>query len=101
MPEKATHLPGPWQSREYLPHCWAIEQPGHMPHATVHPRIAHADPEDDDPADVRVAAANARLIAAAPNLLAACRAVADNWETGDLAAAARLCADAAREAGDE
>lgn len=93
MPEKATHLPGPWQSREYLPHCWAIEQPGHMPHATVHPRIAHADPEDDDPGNV--------AFAAAPALLAACRAVTENWEAGDLAAAARQCAGAAREADGE
>ena len=101
MTETATHLPGPWQAREYLPHCWAVEQPGHVPHATVFPRNANTDPDRDDPRDVSIAAANARLIAAAPALLAACRAVAENWETGDLAAAARLCAGAAREADGE
>jgi hypothetical protein len=35
--------------------------------------------------------ANACLIAAAPNLLAACRMVVSRWERGDLAEAARAC----------
>lgn len=35
-----------------------------------------------------------RLLLAAPELLDACRDVCDNWEHGDLAAAARLCAAA-------
>lgn len=35
--------------------------------------------------------ANARLIAAAPELLEACRAVVERWEHGDLAEAARMC----------
>ena len=33
----------------------------------------------------------ARMIAAVPKLLAACQAVVDRWEHGDLAEAARLC----------
>lgn len=41
---------------------------------------------------------NARLIAAAPKLLEACRAVVNAWESGDLAAAARLCASAVEKA---
>ena len=42
--------------------------------------------------------ANARLIAAAPKLLAACRMVVDRWERGDLGEAARACAAAIAEA---
>ena len=38
--------------------------------------------------------ANARLIVAAPKLLAACRLVIARWEHGDLAEAARECGDA-------
>lgn len=34
---------------------------------------------------------NARLITAAPELLAACQAIVATWERGDLAAAARQC----------
>jgi hypothetical protein len=36
----------------------------------------------------------AQMIAAVPRLLAACQAVVDCWECGDLAEAARMCADA-------
>ena len=38
--------------------------------------------------------ANARLIAAAPDLYEACKAIVRNWEKGDLAGAARECANA-------
>ena len=38
----------------------------------------------------------ARMIAAVPKLLAACQAVVDRWEHGDLAEAARMCAEAVR-----
>jgi len=37
-----------------------------------------------------------QMIAAVPKLLAACRAVVDRWEHGDLAEAARMCDDAVR-----
>ena len=40
----------------------------------------------------------AYLIAAAPKLLAACQAVVERWKHGDLAEAARMCADAVRAA---
>jgi len=43
-------------------------------------------------------AANAQLIAAAPDLLEACQAIADNWESGDLTHAARLCSRAVKRA---
>lgn len=45
--------------------------------------------------------ANARLFAHAPELYAACQAILDNWENGDLAAAAQLCAAAVRKAGNK
>jgi hypothetical protein len=38
----------------------------------------------------------AQMIAAVPRLLAACRAVVERWEHGDLAEAARMCAEAVR-----
>jgi hypothetical protein len=40
-----------------------------------------------------------RLRKAAPKLLAACQMVADRWERGDLAEAARACSTAVAEAG--
>jgi hypothetical protein len=44
------------------------------------------------------AEANARLIKASPRLLNACLAVINSWEKGDLAAAARMCNEAIKEA---
>lgn len=43
--------------------------------------------------------ANAAVIVAAPKLAGACRAVVDSWIRGDLAAAARDCEAALRDAG--
>jgi hypothetical protein len=40
----------------------------------------------------------ARMIAAVPRLLAACQAVVDRWEHGDLAEAARMCSEAVQAA---
>ena len=40
----------------------------------------------------------AQMIAAVPRLLAACQAVVDRWECGDLAEAARMCSEAVRAA---
>ena len=36
----------------------------------------------------------ARMIAAVPKLLAACQAVVERWQHGDLAEAARMCSEA-------
>jgi hypothetical protein len=36
----------------------------------------------------------AHMIAAVPKLLAACQAVVERWEHGDLAEAARMCSEA-------
>jgi len=38
--------------------------------------------------------ANIKLMAAAPELLEACKAIVNNWESGDLAHAANKCANA-------
>ena len=40
----------------------------------------------------------AHMIAAVPKMLAACQAVVERWEHGDLAEAARMCAKAAEQA---
>lgn len=40
----------------------------------------------------------ARIIAAAPKLVAACQSVVERWEHGDLAAAAQMCDEAVRQA---
>ena len=72
------HTPGPWDTRKVLLQArngeddcaWTIEQPGHMPHATVFDRAKGNDTEET--------AANARLIAAAPALLAALRSCLDD-----------------------
>ena len=70
------HTPGPWIARKVLLNArngeddcaWAIEQPEHMPHATVFDRAGTGN-------DTEAAKANARLIAAAPELLEAIREV--------------------------
>jgi DNA-binding transcriptional regulator YbjK len=40
----------------------------------------------------------ARMIAAVPKLLAACQAVVERWQCGDLAEAARMCSEAVQQA---
>lgn len=40
----------------------------------------------------------AQMIAALPKLLAACQAVVDRWEHGDLAESARMCGEAVQQA---
>jgi hypothetical protein len=86
----ARHTPGPWQQ------SWQFIV---APDPTgFHPDIYIAEiAEEDD--EGRIAspgqqAANARLIIAAPELLAACRMVVERRERGDLAEAARACRDA-------
>lgn len=81
------HTPGPWgQAWQFIV---APDAEG------VHPDLYIAEIAEED-GEGRVAsseqrAANGRLIAAAPELLAACRMVVERWEHGDLAEAARLC----------
>jgi hypothetical protein len=84
------HTPGPWQqSWQFI----VAPDPG-----GIHPDIYLAEIAEED-SDGRIAppeqqAANGRLIAAAPDLLAACRMVVARWERGDLAEAARACQSA-------
>lgn len=66
------HTPGPWAARTG------------RANTTVYAGPAYA-------VALGCRAADARLIAAAPELLEACRAVVDRWERGDLAEAARMC----------
>ncbi len=57
------------------------------------------EPSDDEyECSERVDFDAERLRQAAPALLAACRLVVERWERGDLAEAARACADAVAEA---
>lgn len=84
------HTPGPWQQDWHF--IVAPDPDG------IHPDIYIAEIAEED-SDGRIASpeqqeANGRLIAAAPELLAACRMVIDRWEHGDLAEAARACSAA-------
>jgi hypothetical protein len=63
--------------------------------------VIRANTDDEGPRNVALVGAwdlagqeYAQLIAAAPKLLAACQAVVERWEQGDLAEAARLCSAA-------
>lgn len=64
------HTPGPWEFRQ-VNHEWgAIARVGYMPHATV----SGQSNSDQPPTMGETDYANAHLIAAAPDLLHACRA---------------------------
>jgi hypothetical protein len=75
------HTPGPWNyaKSDFGDERFSIYANGPLAYSA-----SAADYGD-------AALANARLIAASPNLLAACQAVVTAWESGDLAAAARQC----------
>lgn len=65
----AQHTPGPWEAREVPPMAAiAIAQVGYMPHGQFFNRSFDGDLTDAD-------RANARLVAAAPELLDALRAM--------------------------
>jgi hypothetical protein len=90
MTTTLTHTPGPWDCD--LDYIVAPDPNGRHPDIYI-AEIAHSDDEG------RVVSyeeqhANRQLIAAAPDLLAACQMVINRWEQGDLAEAARACADA-------
>ena len=59
---KPTHTPGPWEARQFTKHDFAIARVGYMPFGQVG-RIHEKD---------TTVAANARLVAAAPELISAC-----------------------------
>jgi hypothetical protein len=76
------HTPGPW-----IPSASRVNANNDESICWIAPLVGH-----DVCGDREIA--NARLIAAAPDLLAACRAVVERWESGDLAEATRMCAAA-------
>jgi hypothetical protein len=81
---KLTHTPGPWT------YCYSpyTAQDGHeIPAFEVHGDEKVCDTNEDRPAGEQEA--NARLIAAAPDLLEAAEKVIASWESGDLAGAVR------------
>jgi hypothetical protein len=82
---KVTHTPGPW-TYQYSPYT---SQDGHeIPAFEVHSdSVKVCDTNEDRPPIEQEA--NARLIAAAPDLLEAAEKVVAAWESGDLAAAVR------------
>lgn len=63
------HTPGPWQAKHVAPYCWVLYGPEQR-------RIASTDPSFDDGSEAapEECEANARLVAAAPDLLAALEA---------------------------
>lgn len=81
----AQHTPGPWEARNDHPTsaCLHVTDSRGGDVATVF----FAPEEDPDSRYLPVRAANARLIAAAPDLLAACRAVESAQRGGDYGAA--------------
>jgi hypothetical protein len=81
------HTPGPWkQDWQFI----VAPDPNGI-HADIY--IAEIAEEDCDGriASPEQQAANGQVIAAAPDLLAACRMIVARWERGDLAEAARAC----------
>jgi enoyl-CoA hydratase/carnithine racemase len=90
----ANHTPGPWEDNGdglIYGQCSGDDDMEEAPLVADVCNVA-SDYTDQE-------RANARLIAAAPSLLAACQMVVDRWERGDLAEAARACRDALAEAG--
>ena len=85
---RVSHTPGPWESdRQFI----VAPDPRGM-HRDIY--IAEIVERDDEGRVARVAiprqqAANARLIAAAPEMLKAAERVVSRWENGDLAEAVR------------
>ena len=78
------HTPGPWLALDYT----GTDEPAwHVVPGDFHGTIATLDPEQS---------ANARLIAAAPDLLAALEALVANLDEGDFISTTRI--DAARAA---
>ncbi len=75
------HTPGPWKLVAGLSLRTNVVGGDGVEYTKM--TVATIEPEDDNLEAVQVAKANARLIAAAPDLLAALRAVAEFWAGGD------------------
>ena len=73
------HTPGPWKARKIDDQCWAIDSNGdpNIGHESwTDMVIVHGCDDEPDQGSV-VSEANARLIAAAPELLEACQTFAE------------------------
>jgi hypothetical protein len=81
----AAHTPGPW-IYEYSP--WTAQDGKEIPAFEVHGTEKVCDTNENRPAEEQEA--NARLIAAAPDLLEAAELVIVRWSEGDLAEAVRF-----------
>lgn len=100
----STHTPEPWRvfrdgSYIEIDNGLPPEAPGYR-HITNKLPVYDGGPKDIDGADgiSLTCLADAHLMAASPKLLAACRAVVERWQSGDLAEAARMCDTAIAEA---
>jgi hypothetical protein len=86
---------------EHTPTDWVVDGPTTLHGYDDHLVYMRVRTDTDDPELQRVVALvsawdlegerYAHMIAAVPKLLAACQAVVDRWEHGDLAEAARMC----------
>jgi hypothetical protein len=95
---KTTHTPGPWEVRHGSGIDFTIRTDDFgMICKGVFPSC---DSETMDEHEMTWKA-NANLIAAAPDLLEACKAIITNWENGNLAEAANMCRKAIQKATDE
>jgi hypothetical protein len=72
----ANHTPGPWHVAPGRFPAITIEFDGTETHTGC--QVCRIEPEDDSSAAVRMAEANARLIAAAPELVAALRTLLEH-----------------------
>ncbi len=72
------HTPGPWESRHDVGAGWSVRAPA------VGPVCSMAWWQFDNPGvmDDEISASNARLIAAAPDLLAACKSLLSIFDPG-------------------
>lgn len=80
----AAHTPGPW-TYQYSP--YTSQDGKEIPAFEVNGVEKVCDTNEDRPSEEQEA--NARLIAAAPELLAAAKKVVRRWKKGDLAEAVR------------
>jgi hypothetical protein len=86
---KTRHTPGPW-TYHYSPYLSQFDE--EIPAFEIHGEEKVCDTNEDRPREEQEA--NAILIATAPQLLEAAEQVIANWESGDLAEAARHLNDA-------
>lgn len=89
-----SHTPGPWHVCEGNRHL--VSDSSHMTVASVSQIVSgnlRTGKTEYVPGHV-MQDANSYLIAAAPDLLEACKSVVVAWDFGDLAAAARQCSAA-------